>query len=148
MLSQYDIVLTTYEVLRREIHFTALSEVKRYLIGRSVGKIFNIFTCFCFVFYSKKKNFRFRDPKRYPALPCPLILIEWWRVCLDEAQMVENLNWCFAKVACMLPAVHRWCVTGTPIQNHLQGRVDSSTEMSQQLTFFLGKFFFQICTES
>lgn len=30
VLSQYDVVLTTYEVLRREIHFTDLTEEKRY----------------------------------------------------------------------------------------------------------------------
>lgn len=30
VLSQYDIVMTTYEVLRREIHFTNLTEEKRY----------------------------------------------------------------------------------------------------------------------
>lgn len=65
---------------------------------------------------------RLRDPRRFAALPCPLILVEWWRVCLDEAQMVETVNRSFAKMACMLPAVHRWCVTGTPIPNGLQGK--------------------------
>lgn len=68
-------------------------------------------------------NYRLRDPKRYLALPCPLILVEWWRVCLDEAQMVEKVNQSFAKMARLLPAVNRWCVTGTPIPHGLQGKV-------------------------
>lgn len=36
--------------------------------------------------------------------------------------MVENMNSSFAKMARMLPAVNRWCVSGTPIPNSLQGR--------------------------
>lgn len=38
--------------------------------------------------------------------------------------MVENVNWSFAKMACLLPAVNRWCVTGTPIPNGLQGMLE------------------------
>lgn len=77
---------------------------------------------------------RLRDPKRYATLPCPLILVEWWRVCLDEAQMVEKVTWSFAKMAGMLPAVNRWCVTGTPIPNGLQGKIVEHTAI-QELHF-------------
>ncbi|XP_037037910.1 E3 ubiquitin-protein ligase SHPRH-like [Bradysia coprophila] len=91
VLSEHDIVLTTYEILRQEIHFADVAE-----------------------------ETRLRDRKRYAALPCPLILIEWWRVCLDEAQMVENVNWNYAKLARMVSAINRWCVSGTPIKDGLQ----------------------------
>ncbi|KAG4078788.1 hypothetical protein HA402_015378 [Bradysia odoriphaga] len=91
VLSEHDIVFTTYEILRPEMHFADVAE-----------------------------ETRLRDRKRYAALPCPLLLIEWWRVCLDEAQMVENVNWSYAKLARMIPAVNRWCVTGTPIKSSLQ----------------------------
>lgn len=48
--------------------------------------------------------------------PSPLPCIEWWRVCLDEAQMVEGTNSKTAEMALRLTAVNRWCITGTPIQ--------------------------------
>lgn len=46
--------------------------------------------------------------------------------------MVENVNYKFAKMVRMLPAVHRWCVTGTPIQNDLRG----STELNEKKEIF------------
>lgn len=41
--------------------------------------------------------------------------IFWWRVALDEAQMVGVGFSAVAVMACRLSSVHRWCVTGTPI---------------------------------
>lgn len=76
-----------------------------------------------------------RDRKRYAAMSCPLVHIEWWRVCLDEAQMVENVNWSFSKMAQMLPAVNRWCVSGTPIPKSLQGKMVEYNQQLHWLTF-------------
>ena len=39
--------------------------------------------------YIGQKGRRLRYAKRYMAVPSPLPAVEWWRVCLDEAQMVE-----------------------------------------------------------
>lgn len=47
-------------------------------------------------------------------IPTPLTRLRWWRVCLDEAQMVEGSGPATA-MAGRLQAVHRWAVTGTPM---------------------------------
>ena len=57
-----------------------------------------------------------RHRKRYARARCPLTAVGWWRLCLDEAQMVEGGSSKAAEMARRLSARHCWCVTGTPIQ--------------------------------
>lgn len=85
MLSKYDVVLVTYAVLKAEVH------------------------------YSKATPYRFRGQKRYVVPRTPLLHVLWWRIVLDEAQMVESPVSASSRMASRLEAVHRWCVTGTPI---------------------------------
>lgn len=88
-LAQYDVVLTDYNVLKTEIYFTA-------------------------------ENLRTsRHEKRFLRRVSPLPLVQWWRVCLDEAQMVEGVHNQTTKMVKTLPAVHRWTVTGTPIEKSM-----------------------------
>ncbi|XP_054153904.1 E3 ubiquitin-protein ligase SHPRH-like [Oppia nitens] len=89
-LADNDIVLTTYETLRSEIDYVDLHHSNR-----------------------------FRYPKRFNSTPSPLVTIDWWRICLDEAQMVESALNKTAQMAHRLYARHRWCITGTPIQRSL-----------------------------
>lgn len=49
-------------------------------------------------------------PARYEVLPTPLTRLRWWRVVLDEAQMVESGAAAAARMAQKLDTVHR-CVT-------------------------------------
>ncbi|XP_069131636.1 E3 ubiquitin-protein ligase SHPRH-like isoform X2 [Argopecten irradians] len=91
-LANQDIVITTYETLRKEIDYVDLPHS------------------------NSDTTRRFRNPKRFMATPSPMTAVEWWRVCLDEAQMVEATTSKTAEMALRLSAVNRWCVTGTPIQ--------------------------------
>ncbi|PKU64874.1 E3 ubiquitin-protein ligase SHPRH isoform X3 [Dendrobium catenatum] len=92
-LATADIVLTTYDVLKEDLSHDA---------DRHDGD---------------RHFLRFR--KRYPVIPTLLTRIHWWRVCLDEAQMVECNTASVTEMAMRLHAHHRWCITGTPIQHRL-----------------------------
>ena len=85
-LANNDIIITTYEVLRTELNFVDTGQ-KRNL--RHVTHMNNI---------------------------SPLLSIQFWRICLDEAQMVEGATTRAAEMVRKLDSLHRWCVTGTPIQ--------------------------------
>ncbi|KAF2757096.1 hypothetical protein EJ05DRAFT_55747 [Pseudovirgaria hyperparasitica] len=91
-LLKFDIVLTTYAVLRREVHFA------RPPPDRSTR-------------HGTAKEARRRSP---------LVEIHWWRVCLDEAQMVENGVSKAAEVARLIPRVNAWAVSGTPLRKNVQ----------------------------
>ncbi|XP_031278860.1 E3 ubiquitin-protein ligase SHPRH [Pistacia vera] len=88
-----DIVLTTYDVLKEDLsHDSDRHEGDRRLM---------------------------RFQKRYPVIPTLLTRIFWWRICLDEAQVVESNAAAATEMALRLHTKHRWCITGTPIQRKL-----------------------------
>ncbi|KAF5302451.1 hypothetical protein FQR65_LT08541 [Abscondita terminalis] len=91
-LKNYDLVLTTYNVLQSELR---LSES---------GQVLTL-----------------RREQRYSSPGCPLLLIKWWRLCLDEAQTVEIPTAMISTMAKKLSAYHRWAVTGTPISRDVSG---------------------------
>lgn len=93
--AKHDVVLTTYEVLKKELNFTDLPHA------------------------NSSDSRLFRNPRKFLPTPCPLTALAWWRVCLDEAQMVEGTATKAAQMALKLAATNRWCVTGTPIQKSL-----------------------------
>ncbi len=45
--------------------------------------------------------------------------VPWHLLVLDEAQNIKNANTNAAQIASEIPAVHRLCLSGTPIENHL-----------------------------
>ena len=86
-LATSDIVLTTYNVISREVHYVA-----------------------------EKPDRGLRDRPRAEPPKSPLTEISWWRVCLDEAQMVESGVSAAATVARLIPREIAWAVTGTPLR--------------------------------
>ncbi|KAF3937595.1 hypothetical protein ABW19_dt0201542 [Dactylella cylindrospora] len=90
-LLQYDIVLSSYNVLANELHYA-----------------------------ERPPDRKLRHDKKYERRSCPLVEISWWRVCLDEAQMIENGISNAAQVARLIPRVNAWAVTGTPVQRSIE----------------------------
>ena len=90
-LADLDICITTYDVLADELAHVFAIENSKVL----------------------------RQPKRFMTLPSPLLYVEFWRICLDEAQMVHSTNTKCADMANRLNAINRWCITGTPIGRSL-----------------------------
>lgn len=45
--------------------------------------------------------------------------VQWYRIILDEAHTIKNRNAKCTKGCYNLRAEYRWCLTGTPMQNHL-----------------------------
>jgi superfamily II DNA or RNA helicase len=59
-----------------------------------------------------------------------LLPVPWHMVVLDEAQAIKNPATKVARIACQLIARHRFCLSGTPIENHLG-------ELWSELTFLM-----------
>lgn len=86
-LLDYDVVLATYATLASEIHYSSATP------DRSL-----------------------RHDKKYRRRQSPLVKIEWWRVVLDECQMVESGVSNAARVAQVIPRRNAWAVSGTPLK--------------------------------
>lgn len=56
---------------------------------------------------------------RYRVIPSPLPALEWWRVVVDEAHMVESTTQETAKMALKIPARHRYCMSVSALQHEL-----------------------------
>ncbi|KAJ3338880.1 hypothetical protein HDU93_008933 [Gonapodya sp. JEL0774] len=66
---------------------------------------------------SARKSKKSADVKKPEKPPGPLLLMRYYRVILDEAHNIKNKDTATAKACFELEAEHRWCLTGTPIQN-------------------------------
>ncbi|MCJ1400590.1 hypothetical protein MMC11_003796 [Xylographa trunciseda] len=86
-LLDHDIVLTTYNTLASEIHYSSAIPERNL-----------------------------RHEKKYERRKSPLVQLDWWRVVLDECQMVESGVSHAAKVAQLIPRRNAWAVSGTPLK--------------------------------
>ncbi|OAL70158.1 SNF2 family helicase/ATPase [Trichophyton violaceum] len=90
-LASYDIVLMTYKVLNTEIYYA-----------------------------EDPPDRPSRHAKQAPKRKSPLMQISWWRVCIDEAQMVESQSSKPARVARIIPRCNAWAMTGTPLRKDIE----------------------------
>lgn len=90
-LCSQDVVVTTYNVLTSELDY-ALGEPDRAR----------------------------RAPRKYHRPRSPLTQLCWWRVCMDEAQMIESGVSKSATLARLIPRVNAWGVTGTPVKDSVE----------------------------
>ncbi|KAL3470661.1 SNF2 family N-terminal domain-containing protein [Aspergillus californicus] len=116
LMADNDVVLTTYNVLAREIHYAG---------------------------DAPERNLR--HEKRFAPRKSPLVKISWWRVCLDEAQMIESGVSNAARVARLIPRQMAWAVTGTPLRKDI-------TDLLGLLLFlryepFCGSMWKRLCAE-
>ena len=95
-LAECDIVITTYDVLRAEINLD-------FVTNPDVN--------------DGALRARRNATRRYPHIPPPLTKLTWWRVIMDEAQMVGGGASAPSQMMERIPAVNRWCVTGTPLSS-------------------------------
>ncbi|KAI9882951.1 MAG: putative 26S proteasome regulatory subunit [Watsoniomyces obsoletus] len=93
-LKKFDVVLTTYGKLASE--FAAQEERGKKM--------------------PRKGSEKGVEPRKLPMLGPSS---KWYRVVLDEAQCIRNPKTNTAKAACELKAVTRFCLTGTPMMNHV-----------------------------
>ena len=79
LTTNYDVILTTYQVLAREVHFAEDPPDRNMRRGRK---------------FDRKRS--------------PLVQVQFWRAVMDEAQMIETSVTAAARVACRIPRVHSW----------------------------------------
>ncbi|KAI9313069.1 SNF2 family N-terminal domain-containing protein [Dichotomocladium elegans] len=91
-LSKYDVVLTDYKVLQEECHYATV-----------------------------RPNRLRRHSAKYVHQRSPLVELLWFRVILDEAQMVESKSVSMVvQMAIMIPRWYAWGITGTPIKSSFE----------------------------
>ena len=56
---------------------------------------------------------------KHRAVPSLLHELSWFRVILDEAHLIKDRSTSTAKAAFNLVSLHKWCLTGTPLQNRV-----------------------------
>ncbi|KAF5772220.1 putative DNA helicase chromatin remodeling SNF2 family [Helianthus annuus] len=117
-LARYDVVLTTYAIVAKEVPTKVFDEEDEDDQGNGG---FNA------IFANKKRKGNSGKKKKGKkgidgsVIDCSgtLAKVSWLRVILDEAQTIKNSRTQMSKSCCGLKAKKRWCLSGTPIQNNI-----------------------------
>lgn len=94
LLTQYDYVITTYEVVRSAIQ------------GNNRNR-------------QQQQDEEELDEQDSAAKDCPLVQIVWHRIILDECHNVRNRNIQSMRALCKLSSHYKMALSGTPIHNSL-----------------------------
>ncbi|KAI8367781.1 SNF2 family N-terminal domain-containing protein [Blakeslea trispora] len=119
VLEDYDVIVTTYQVLASDMASTKKQKKKIRIEKRADGLE-------DFMMDDSEDSSGSRTsseiPKKWQKLKSgygTLFQIKWHRVVLDEAQQIKNRT-TKASLSCSeLNAAKRWCLTGTPLQNNV-----------------------------
>ncbi|ANZ74908.1 BA75_03286T0 [Komagataella pastoris] len=132
-LAENDIILTTYNTVAKEVHYAMYNPTDRPLRkaakdGRMKAQIEEENATSIPNENDAAKSERIASTLRKQSsdefverydYSSPLVLLQFWRVVLDEVQMVTSKISNAAKICKMIPRAHAWGVSGTPIRNNL-----------------------------
>lgn len=130
-MSQHDIILTSYSTISREIHNALYNPSLRPKRQKKtpIAQVNNIDLKFI-NFEDKEALETYKQMNEEIAInqqifrerddhSSPLVMVEFWRLILDEVQMVGGTFSNICKIATRIPRFHSWGVSGTPIKNNI-----------------------------
>lgn len=106
-LSQYDVILTTYNVVTSELYYAQYNPQRRPKREASKHALIN------------QSDTLLLSTNRVDY-SSPLVLLQFWRVVLDEVQMVSGTFLNAAKTCKIFLRCHSWAVSGTPIKKNVE----------------------------
>ncbi|AQL02939.1 Helicase-like transcription factor CHR27 [Zea mays] len=114
-LATCDVVVTTYMTVANEVPKENSNDERKKCEMDGI--------CLEISIGSKRKKQSKPKKKNKPSNSegGPLARVRWFRVVLDEAQTIKNYRTKVSRACCGLRAQRRWCLSGTPIQNKIDG---------------------------
>ncbi|KAJ3023132.1 UNVERIFIED_CONTAM: hypothetical protein HDU68_008757 [Siphonaria sp. JEL0065] len=111
-LKRFDIVITTYGTVAMEWPVAKKKRAKKDLFEKPEEEDED-------AIFEREQALNAEDQAYIMAQRGPLFKNGWYRVILDEAHTIKNKGTRVARACVQLNATHRWCLTGTPVQNKI-----------------------------
>ncbi|GMM36277.1 E3 ubiquitin-protein ligase [Saccharomycopsis crataegensis] len=112
-LSQYDIIVASYQTITKELYYAQFNPNNRPI--RSATKNAN--------YANDDQNDIRSDGVKLSSnrldYSSPLVFLQFWRIILDEVQMVSSQISNAAKTCKIFSRCHSWGISGTPIKKDL-----------------------------
>lgn len=123
-LSQYDIIVASYQVVTKELHYAQFNPNVRptRAAARNANRINST------IKNSENNHDSSNDGIEHNGIvlstnrhdySSPLVLLQFWRIMLDEVQMVSSVISNAAKTCRIFSRCHSWGISGTPIKKDL-----------------------------